>query len=572
MLKKVVIFLVVSVLVGLVAACAGVQAPSVTVVETVVVEKEVEKEVVVTVEVPAEAEMAAVDDACTYNAYRLGWIMDYADANNIVNEVFHPDSPHQYTLWDDEEFRELIDQALVETDADARGELYRQAEDILINEQTALVPVYFYDRTGMANPEWTIEYPPFGAPHFIDWSGPRDTLIYSLGTEPPSLDINLATDTTSHSILNQLMEALYRYDVEGNIEPAGATGYEVSDDGTVYTVKLREDAVWSDGEPVVAQHYVDGITRLLNPETAAEYAYVMYYVDGAEAFNTGESDDPSLVGVKALDDYTLEISLSGPQAFFDNLLAFFTTYPVRLDVIEEYGDQWTEPGNFVGNGPYNLVEWTHEDSLAIEANPLYHDADKVSIQRVEFPIITDKATSLAAFENGEVDVLSDSAGYPNEELPRILEDPVLSETFLRLPRPGVWYIGFNTEAEHTNNLKFRQALSHALDKRSILDNVGNWPWRLDAYGVIPPELAAYQGEEIGFQYDPDQAKALLEEYMAEAGIESPEDIVIDLWYNRGNEEIIQAIAAQWSGNLGIFVNQINMEWPVYLSTLDQCNN
>ena len=164
------------------------------------------------------------------------------------------------------------------------------------------------------------------------------------------------------------------------------------------------------------------------------------------------------------------------------------------------------------------------------------------------------------------------AEYPTEELPRILDDPILSETFSRTPRPGVWYIGLNTEAEHTNNVKFRQALSHAVDKRSILDNVGNWPWRIDAYGVIAPELAAFQGDNIGFRHDVDQAQALLQEYMDEAGIENPEDIVIELWYNRGNEEIIQAIAAQWTGNLGINVTQINMEWPVYLSTLDECNN
>ena len=410
--KKILLLLAVAVLMGLVAACGAAQPQTVTVVETVVVEKEVqgetvtvvetvevvkevevEKEVVVTVEVEVEAE--AMADACTYNAYRMGWIMDYADANNIVNEVFHPDSPFQYTHWDDEDFRDLVDQALVETDASARGQLWDDAEQILIEEHTAVLPIYHYDRTILYDPEWNAEFPPFGAPHFINWSGPRDTLIYSLLSEPPSLDVNLATDTTSNTILNQLMEAFYRYDVEGNIEPAGATGYEVSEDGTVYTISLREDAVWSDGEPVIAQHYVDGITRLLDPETAAEYAYVMYYIDGAEGFNSGEAD-ASALGVKAIDDYTVEITLTGPQSFFDSILAFFTTYPVRLDIIEEYGDAWTEPGNFVGNGPYNLVEWVHEDSLAIEANPLYHDADRVSIQRVEYPIITDKATSLAA--------------------------------------------------------------------------------------------------------------------------------------------------------------------------------
>jgi oligopeptide transport system substrate-binding protein len=522
----------------------------------------------VTVEVPAEEEEMGLGAGCTYNAYRMGWVMDYADANNFVNEVFHPDSPFQYTFWDDEEFRSLVDQALTETDPDARTALWQQAESILFTDYAGVIPIFHYDRTALKQPEIEGGWPPFGAAHLSRWVLPegQDVLRVQLGTEPPTLDVNLATDTTSHYVLNQLMESLYRYADDGSIEPAGAESYEVSDDGTVYTVYLREDATWSDGEPVTAQHFVDGMTRLLDPATAAEYAYVMYYIEGAEEFNTGETDDPSTLGLAALDDYTLEITLTGPQAFFDTILAFFTTYPVRLDVIEEYGDLWTEPGNFVGNGPYVLTEWAHEDHVTVEKNPDYHSADEVTIETVEYPIIVEDATALAAYERGEVDV----SGYPSEELPRILEE--MPDDFNRLPRPGTYYIGLNFLRAPTDNAHMRMALASAVDKRAILDAVLNMPWRLEAYGCIPPEIPGFQGDAVGYTFDVDAAQEHLQMAMDEMGIDDPADITVNLWFNRGNEDVIEAVAEQWETNLGINVPVAIMEWGAYLETLDECNN
>ncbi len=555
----------------LLSACAPKEVVKTVVVTSppeVVTEVE-EVEVTVPPEVIEITPTPGLGAGCTYNAYRMGWVMDYSDANNIVNEVFHPDSPFQYTFWDDDTFRDLVDQALVETDPDARAALWRQAENILVTDYAAVIPIFHYDRTALVNPDIEYEFPPFGQAHYMKWRLPegRDTLRVRLGTEPPTLDINLATDTTSHAVLNQLMEAPYRYKGDGTIEPAGAESYEVSEDGTVYTVHLRQDATWSDGEPVVAQHYVDGVLRLLNPETAAEYAYVMYYISGAEAYNTGETDDPSTVGIRAVDDYTLEITLDKPQAFFDSILAFFTFYPVRLDVIEEYGDLWTEPGNFVGNGPYVLTEWAHEDHLVIEKNPNYHDADQVTIERVEYPIIVEDATALAAYERGELDV----SGYPSEELPRILEE--MPEHFVRLPYPGTYYIGLNTLRAPTDNLNFRKALASSIDKRAILDSVLNMPWRLDACGVIPPEIPGYQGcGEVGYQFDLDAAQQYLQAALDEMGIEDPGDIRLNLWFNRGNEDVIESVAEQWETNLGIRVYVVNMEWGAYLQTLDECNN
>jgi oligopeptide transport system substrate-binding protein len=536
--------------------------------EVVEVTKEVEVEKVV--EVTAEAEKG-LGAGCTFNAYRMGWVMDYADAENMLNVVFHPDSPFQYTFWDDQDFRDLVDQALMEFDFDTRMALWQEAENILMTDHAAVVPIFHYDRSTLVKPEIDPVFPPFGSPPLRHWQVPegQTTLVVSVGTEPPTLDVNTATDTTSHLIQHQIMDQLFEYDGDGRIQPAGAVSFEVSDDGTVYTIQLREGATWSDGEPVVAQHYVDGITRLLEPATAAEYAWLMYPVAGAEAFNTGETDDPSTLGVRAIDDYTLEITLESASSYFDTVLAFSTTYPVRRDVIEQYGDLWAEPGNFVGNGAYLLTEWAHEDYVVIEKNPDYWDADNVVIERIEFPIITEQATALAAYERGEVDY--SGAAYPSEELPRILEE--MPDDFRRLPQPGVYYVGLNTLRPPTDNLNIRKALASAVDKRAILDNVLSMPWRIDACGVIPPEIPGYQGcGNVGYEFDVEAAQGYLQAAMDEMGVEDPADISVNLWYNRGNEDTIEAVAEQWETNLGITVNVANMEWAAYLDTLDECNN
>jgi oligopeptide transport system substrate-binding protein len=543
-------------------------------VQTVVVTAPPEEVEVVVTSPPEVVEVTSepVDtgpSACTFNAYRMGWVMDYADAENMLNVVFHPDSPFQYTFWDDEEFRDLVDQALLEDDPDVRADLWQQAEDILLNRHTAVVPIFHYDRNSLIRPDIDAMFPPFGSPKVQFWSMPEGetTLRVSVATEPPTLDVNTATDTTSHLVQAQVMETLYRYDEEGGIVPAGAVDYSVSDDGLVYTIQLREDAVWSDGEPVTAQHYVDGFVRLMDPETAAEYAWLMYPVAGAEEFNTGETDDPSTLGVRAVDDYTLEYTLKQPASYFSTILAFSTTYPVRMDVINEYGDQWTEPGNFVGNGAYVLTEWAHEDHLTLEKNPLYHTADEVTIERIEMPIIVEDATALAAYERGELDW----GAYPSEELPRILEE--MPDHLQRLPRPGTYYVGLNTSLAPTDNLNFRMALASSIDKRAILDAVLEMPWRIDACGVTPPEIPGYQGcGETGFAFDLEAAQGYLEAAMEEMGVSDPGDITLQLWFNRGNEDVIESVEEQWETNLGVNVNVVNMEWGAYLETLDECNN
>jgi oligopeptide transport system substrate-binding protein len=404
-------------------------------------------------------------------------------------------------------------------------------------------------------------------------------LWYRVVSEPPTLDIQVAQDTTSHLIIDNCIEGLMTYDKDGNIVPAGATGYDVSDDGLVYTATLRENAVWSDGVPVIAQHFVDGFVRLMDPETAANYAWMMYAVENAEEFNTGEIDDPSLMGIAAPDDYTVVYTLKQPTSYFAAILAFATTMPVRMDVVEAHPDDWTEAGNYVSNGPYVLESWEHEREVVLVKNPTYWNADAVRIEKVTIPIIAEDATALALYENDELHV----TGYPSEDLPRIQEDPLLSTELRQTPRPGVYYIGLNTTRAPTDNMLVRKALASAIDRRSYLDNVTHETWRTEATSTTPPGILGFQGKEAGYDFDPEQAAAWMEEagWCLEEGAEYRSDCetgeifpTLQMYFNRAdyNYDVIEAVASMWEEYLNIPTGLNVQEWGVYIDYLDACED
>lgn len=387
-------------------------------------------------------------------------------------------------------------------------------------------------------------------------------LVVALSIDPPTLDINRATDTSSHAVLNQLMEGLYRYRADGSIEPAGAVSYTVSPDRQVYTVALRSDAVWSDGVPVTAQHYVDGVIRLLDPATGADYTYGMYVIQGAEDFNTGVITDSSQVGVTAVDTYTLQFTLENPAGHFPSIMAMFTTYPVRLDIINS-DPYWTEAGHFVGNGPYVLTEWDHGTRLVLDKNPLYHGAGQVVIEQVIFSIIPSYDDRLAAYENDELDVLSGPDYYD------VQSDPVLSAEFHRTPRPGVYYLGINTQLTPTNNVSVCMALASSIDRSHILTDVLGLPWREPATSVIPPGIAGYQNGMVGYTFNVTQAQAYLAQAGYPGGVGFPG---IELWANSYQEGTINAVADQWRANLGISVTTVYTDWGTYIDILHSCHD
>jgi hypothetical protein len=207
------------------------------------------------------------------------------------------------------------------------------------------------------------------------------TLRINLQTEPPTLDWTRATDGVSITVIEQLMRGLTRLGPDLRPAPALAERWDLSPDGRTYTFHLRRDVRWTDGVPLRAEQFVYSWRRLLDPATAAEYAYFLFPVRGARAFNAGEQTDPSRVGVRALGPHTLEVELEAPLVYFPSITTFMVTFPGREDLVEQYGDSWTEPGAIQTLGPFLLQEWQHEYRIVLVANPGFYGAPPLPLRR-----------------------------------------------------------------------------------------------------------------------------------------------------------------------------------------------
>jgi oligopeptide transport system substrate-binding protein len=405
-------------------------------------------------------------------------------------------------------------------------------------------------------------------------------LNINIGSEPPTLDPALATDTTSVFCDKQLFLGLTAFEKDTpNVIPELATEWSASDDGLTWTFKMRDDVKWVNYNPeteevtevgtVNAHDVVYGVKRTINPETASDYAYVLYIIKGAEAANTGEGslDD---VGVRAVDDYTVEFTLENAAGYFPAIAGMWVTRPQPQAAIEEHGEQWTEPGNIVSNGPYLLESWEHEATLTMVKNPQYYDADNVQIERIEAVIVTEDFTEMAMYENNELDCTGSDEGWgpPLEDMDRIKADPVLSKELKIAPRLCTYYYGFvNTKPPFDNHL-VRKAFSAAIDRQSLIDNVTKGEQIPAIHFACPGIFGAPPVDEVGIGYDPEQARA----WLAEAGYPDGEglgEIILMHNVSEAHAKIAQAVAAMWKETLGVDVKIETQEWNVYLETLQK---
>ena len=412
------------------------------------------------------------------------------------------------------------------------------------------------------------------------------TLNYNLGGEPPQVDPALSTDTTSVLVDEQLFLGLTDFDDEtSEVIPELATEWSVSDDGLVWTFKMRDDVPWvrynpatgettimtdDEGNPtMVTAHDVEyAVKRTVNPATASDYAYVLYIIEGAMAVNTGEEEDLDTVGVKAIDDYTVEFTLRQPAGYFPGIASMWVARPVYQPVIDEYGARWVEPGLIVSNGPYVLADWKHFDSMVMVKNPHYYDADQVQIERIEFVMIVEASTAFAMYENNELD----TGGVPLPEMDRVKADPVLSQELRIFPDVCTYYYGFTNNKPPFDNVLVRRAFSAAIDRFSLAENVTKG-------GQIPANTFAPLGIFGNVASDPDIAPWILDpelgkekaqEWLAEAGYPDGAGFpVVTLMHNtsEGHRAIAEAVQAMWRDTLGVEVEVVNQEWGVYLSTI-----
>ncbi|MBC7236154.1 MAG: peptide ABC transporter substrate-binding protein [Chloroflexi bacterium] len=406
-------------------------------------------------------------------------------------------------------------------------------------------------------------------------TGPEINL--NLGTEPPTADPALASDTTSVQVDELLFLGLTDFD-DKTLEtiPELATEWSVSADGLVWTFKMRKDIEWVHWDPVnkkatkkgkvTAHDVVYGVKRTINPETASDYAYVDYIIKNAEAVNTGENTDVDSIGVRAIDDYTVEFTLEQPAGYFPGIAGMWVNRPVPRQVIEEHGEAWTEPGNIWTNGPYMLDTWEHENKMVMLKNPYYYDAKNVQIGKINWVMVVEASTAFAMYENGELDV----AAPPLDDMDRVKADPQLSKELYIAPQLCTYYYGYNVTKPPFDNAKVRQAFSYAVDRQKLIDTVTKGG-QIPAKSFACPGIFGSVAEDPNFQgitFDPAKAKALL----AEAGYPNGQGLPeITLMFNtsEGHQKIAEFIQQSWKDNLGVEVKLANQEWKVYLDTLTE---
>jgi oligopeptide transport system substrate-binding protein len=392
------------------------------------------------------------------------------------------------------------------------------------------------------------------------------TLNTMNGSEPGSIDPHKASGDWEDRIMGDYIEGLVTEDPVATPIPGQAESWEISEDGLVYTFHLRDGIQWSDGEPVKASDFVFAFQRLFDPATASEYAYLQYPIKGGSEIADGSLPDKSQLGVKAIDDKTLEITLEGPTPYFLQALAHYTGYPLPQHVIEAHGDNWTKVENIVGNGPYKVVEWVPGNYIKSVKSDTYYGKDDVKIDEVYYYVQDDLAAAFNRYRAGEYDILTD---LPFDQQ-QFVKDNLPGEGRFA-PFAGIHYYVINQEKEPFSDVNVRKALSISINREIIGPDIwgsGEPP----AYGWVPPGTGNYEGVE---QYLPDysdhpyeQRVAEAKDLMAAAGYTPENPLRLQIRYNTNDnhQRLAVAIAAMWQ-EIGVQAELFNSETPVHYDAL-----
>ena len=379
---------------------------------------------------------------------------------------------------------------------------------------------------------------------------------YSISNEPPTLDPQLVNSMYGATLDYHLFEGLMRNN-DGTVEPACAENYDLSDDGLVYTFHLKDGLVWSDGQPLKAEDFVYGMQRLVDPKTASPSSFMGTILKNASKVNSGELPVEEL-GVKAIDDSTVEITLENPAGYFLGVLSTSGYYPCRKDLVEKYGKDFAaDADKNMYNGPFTLTGWEHASSLTFTKNENYWNKDIVKLNKVDISVVTDKNTALGLYENGELDF----AEIPSE---LVANYPDAKSYY----SGAVEYLQINLSANKIlANKNFRNAMSAAINRQEFVTLATSNVNKVTSRYVLPQVSGVEKnyGEEypldaFGTTNDNEKAKGYLDAAMKELGISSPSDIKVvlntaDADSSRKQAEVIQE---QLQTNLGIVIeiNQV----------------
>ena len=399
----------------------------------------------------------------------------------------------------------------------------------------------------------------------------KQELVFNLGADPETIDPTINTASEASTVI------LNAFECNDNAVEGAAESVEVSDDGLVYTIKLRKDGKWSDGEPVVADNFKYSWVRALTKENAAEYAYQLYYIKNAEKYYNGEATADEL-GINVIDDYTLEVTLEAPTTYFPQLLAFPTYAPLREDIVSADPEGWaTKPETYVTNGAFKLVQWDMKDQLVFEKNENYWNKDSIKLDKLTFKLVTDDTTAYSELQAGNFDVVN---SVPTNEIEPGQEAGLVHVS----PKLGTYYFGINVGKQDDmaedvktalSNKLVRQAINLAIDRQEIIDNVGKAE-QVAAYSFVPEGIYNPDGTEFADKeyYDPSDMDGNIEkakELLKEAGYENGEGLpTIELMYNsEGAHKDICQILQENLAKIGINIELANQEWAVFLNTRQQ---
>ena len=404
-------------------------------------------------------------------------------------------------------------------------------------------------------------------------------LAVCLASEPMTIDPALNSAVDGAIMTNHMFEGLVKWvdngSGEAELAPGQAESWEktVNDDGTVtYAIKMRDGIKWSDGKDVTAGDFEYSWKRLADPATAADYCYMIDMVQGYAEVADGSADKDTL-GIKAVDDKNLEITLSYDCPYFEEIMAFPATFPVRQDIVEG-NEEWTySPETYIGNGAYKMVEWSHNAYILTEKSETYYDYEKLGPDTIKYTLLDDNNAMLAAFNSGELNFIMN---FPTDEMANYLASGQITVA----PYIGTYYVCFNTEDEVFSNPLVRQAYSLVIDRNYIVENVsqsGEVPATgyvpsgvYDAEGANGDDFRTVGGEYYSVSADDYQANCdKARELLAEAGYPNGEGFpAVEYMYNTDDRHkaIAEALQNMWQTELGVTVNLSNQDWNVFLKS------
>ena len=388
------------------------------------------------------------------------------------------------------------------------------------------------------------------------------TFTYRLGDQFPTLDPQLNQDVSGFHVIRDLFEGLLTQDATGALVPGVATHHAASDGNTTYTFTLREDARWSNGDPVTAHDFVYAWRRAADPATASPYAWYLELTEmvNAKAILAGEKP-PAELGVRAVDDRTLEVKLNTPLPYFPAMTTYATLFPAHRATIEAHGADWTAPGNMVSNGAYVLADVVLNEYHSRVRNPMYWGADRVIIEKVTGLVINDVNQALTRYRAGELDHLEP---LPPGQYPALREE--LPDEATSVPRLCSYYYAFNHTASGNpalHDARVRRALSLAIDRGVIVNQVlkgGQWP----AYNFTHFKTAGFTMPDIPHaRLSQAERDAEAKRLFAESGAG---DLTLEFIYNtsESHRQIATVVSQMWKQKLGVNTELANFEWKTYL--------